>query len=81
MLKIHVMITVDDVVNGLSIQDKYLPIASEYLQAFYNTMHKALSDYPRVLAIRIDPVTPTEISDKNDARRPSRPYRKVHRLF
>lgn len=52
------------VFNGLSIQEKYLPMASEYLQALSNTMHKALNDYPRVLAIRIDPVIPTEISDR-----------------
>ncbi|HDZ46415.1 MAG TPA: inovirus Gp2 family protein [Halomonas sp.] len=39
-------------------------MASEYLQALYNTMQKALSEYPRVLAFRVDPVIPTEISDR-----------------
>ncbi|MFS8173558.1 inovirus Gp2 family protein [Vreelandella titanicae] len=52
------------VFNGLRIQEGYLPMASEYLQALYDTMHKALGDYPRVLAVRIDPVIPTEISDR-----------------
>lgn len=52
------------VFNGLRIQEKYLPMASEYLQALYNTMHKALSDYPRVMAFRIEPTIPTEISDR-----------------
>lgn len=50
--------------NGLSLQKKHLPMASEYLQALYDTMHKALSDYPRVMAFRVDPRIPTEISDK-----------------
>ncbi|MGP9631999.1 inovirus Gp2 family protein [Halomonas sp. AOP43-A1-21] len=50
--------------NGLRIQEKYLPMASEYLQALYDTMHKALSDYPRVMAFRIEPKIPTEISDR-----------------
>ncbi|WP_157698053.1 inovirus Gp2 family protein [Halomonas sp. N3-2A] len=50
--------------NGLSIQEDYLPMASEYLQALYDTMHKALDDYPRVLAFRFDPVIPTAISDR-----------------
>jgi hypothetical protein len=39
-------------------------MASEYLQALYNTMHKALSEHPRVLAFRVDPVIPTEMSDR-----------------
>ncbi len=52
------------VFNGLRIQEGYLPMASEYLQALYDTMHKTLDDYPRVLAVRIDPVIPTEISDR-----------------
>lgn len=50
--------------NGLRIQEKYLPMASEYLQALYDTMHKALSDYPRVMAFRIEPKIPTKISDR-----------------
>lgn len=56
--------TYTPVFNGLRIQEDYLPMASEYLQALYDTMHKALDDYPRVLAVRIDPVIPTEISDR-----------------
>ncbi|WP_171051174.1 inovirus Gp2 family protein [Halomonas sp. ATBC28] len=50
--------------NGLSTQEKYLPMASEYLQALYDTVHKALNEYPRVLAFRVDPVIPTEISER-----------------
>ncbi|WP_226940078.1 inovirus Gp2 family protein [Halomonas colorata] len=50
--------------NGLSLQEKHLPMASEYLQALYDTMQKALVDYPRVLAFRVDPVIPTAISDR-----------------
>ncbi|KAE8437817.1 MULTISPECIES: inovirus Gp2 family protein [Halomonadaceae] len=50
--------------NGLALQVKHLPMADEYLQALYNTMHKALADYPRVLAFRVDPVIPTTISDR-----------------
>lgn len=57
-------LTYDPVFNGLIIQEKYLPMASEYLQDLYVTMHKALNDHPRVLAVRIDPVIPTEISDR-----------------
>ena len=60
--------TYTPVFNGLRIQEDYLPMASEYLQALYDTMHKALDDYPRVLAVRIDPVIPTEISDRQCGR-------------
>ncbi|WP_252107965.1 MULTISPECIES: inovirus Gp2 family protein [unclassified Halomonas] len=50
--------------NGLSLQADHLPMADEYLQALYDTMHKALSDYPRVMAFRVDPRIPSEISDR-----------------
>ena len=52
------------VFKELGTQEKYLPMASEYLQALYDTLHKALNEYPRVLALRVDPVIPTEISDR-----------------
>ncbi|WP_447554699.1 inovirus Gp2 family protein [Vreelandella sp. EE22] len=50
--------------NGLALQEKHLPMADEYLQALYDTMQKALGDYPRVLAFRIDPMIPKEINDR-----------------
>lgn len=36
----------------------------EYLEALDMTLQKAQADYPRLLAIRVDPIIPTEISDK-----------------
>lgn len=50
--------------NGMNVQVEYLPMASEYLQALYDTLQKAICDYPRVLAFRVDPVIPIEISDR-----------------
>lgn len=50
--------------NGLTIQKKFVPMVNEYLQSLYNTMHRALSDYPRVMAFRFDPVIPTAINDQ-----------------
>ncbi|SNY97902.1 inovirus Gp2 family protein [Halomonas sp. hl-4] len=63
MLNTNLHSTHIPVFNGLNIQEEFLPMCSEYLQALYDTMHKALSDYPRVLAVRIDPVIPKKISD------------------
>nr|WP_299244181.1 inovirus Gp2 family protein [uncultured Halomonas sp.] len=50
--------------NRMNVQMKYLPMASEYLQALYDTLQKAICDYSRVLAFRVDPVIPTVINDK-----------------
>lgn len=52
------------VFNGLNIQENCLPMVSEYLQALYSTMQKTLSDYPRIMAFRIETTIPTEISDR-----------------
>ncbi|SDJ97808.1 inovirus Gp2 family protein [Billgrantia gudaonensis] len=50
--------------NGMEIQPESLPMVSEYLQALQVTLERAISDYPRVLAFRVDPVIPTAISDR-----------------
>lgn len=50
--------------NGMEVQPYYLPMVSEYLQALEVTLQRAISDYPRVLAFRVDPVIPTAISDR-----------------
>ncbi|WP_386077514.1 inovirus Gp2 family protein [Vreelandella sp. F11] len=50
--------------NAMSVQVESLPMVSEYLQALNDTMQKAICEYPRVLALRVDPVIPTEISDR-----------------
>lgn len=39
-------------------------MVTEYLEALQVTLEKALNDYPRVLAIRFDPVIPTVINDR-----------------
>ncbi|MGL6251831.1 MAG: inovirus Gp2 family protein [Billgrantia desiderata] len=49
--------------NGLDVQPESLPMVSEYLQALQDTLERATSEYPRVLAFRVDPVIPTAISD------------------
>ncbi|MGJ7462330.1 inovirus Gp2 family protein [Halomonas sp. MA07-2] len=49
--------------NGLEVQQESLPMVSEYLQALQVTLERAINDYPRVLAFRVDPVIPTAISD------------------
>lgn len=50
--------------NELQLQQQYLPMVSEYLQALQVTLQRAIDDYPRVLAFRVDPVIPSTISDK-----------------
>ncbi|WP_168709213.1 MULTISPECIES: inovirus Gp2 family protein [Halomonas] len=50
--------------NDLEIQMESLPMVTEYLDALHITLQKATSDYPRVLAFRVDPVIPTAISDR-----------------
>ncbi|NWO10405.1 inovirus Gp2 family protein [Chromohalobacter salexigens] len=50
--------------NGLEVQMEPLPMVAEYLEALHATLQKAMSDYPRVLAFRVDPVIPTVISDR-----------------
>ncbi|WP_161598949.1 inovirus Gp2 family protein [Aidingimonas lacisalsi] len=49
--------------SGMDVQTKYLPMVTEYLEGTYLTLQKALYDYPRVLAIRFEPVIPTAISN------------------
>lgn len=49
--------------NGMKVQQESLPMVSEYLQALQVTLERAINDYPRVLAFRVDPVIPTAISD------------------
>lgn len=39
-------------------------MVAEYLEALHATLMKATNDYPRVLAFRVDPMIPTEISDR-----------------
>lgn len=50
--------------NGLEVQVEPLPMVAEYLEALHATLQKAMSDYPRVMAFRVDPVIPTVISDR-----------------
>ncbi|MCE8052531.1 inovirus Gp2 family protein [Halomonas daqingensis] len=50
--------------NGMDVQERALPMVSEYLQALQDTLERATSDYQRVLAFRVDPVIPTAISDR-----------------
>ena len=50
--------------NGLEVQPASLPMVSEYLQALQATLERAISNYPRVLAFRVDRVIPTAISDR-----------------
>jgi len=48
----------------MEVQEKYLPMVSEYLHALNDTLLKATGEYPRVMAFRVDPVIPTAISDR-----------------
>lgn len=50
--------------RGMPVQENYLPMISEYLEMLHVMLQKAISDYPRVLAVRVDPVIPTIISDR-----------------
>ncbi|RUR31167.1 inovirus Gp2 family protein [Vreelandella nanhaiensis] len=50
--------------NGMPVQVKYLPMVTEYLEKLQKTLENALEDYSRVLAIRVEPVIPTMISDQ-----------------
>lgn len=47
--------------NGLKVQEKYLPMVTEYLDALHATLKFAINENPRVFAFRVDPVIPTEI--------------------
>lgn len=49
---------------GIPVLTKSLPMVTEYLGALHATLMKALRDYPRVLAVRFEPVIPTAISDR-----------------
>ena len=49
--------------NSMTIQEEYLPMVTEYLEALRVTLQKATNEYPRVLAIRVDPIIPSDISD------------------
>ena len=55
---------IDTMFRDMSVQEKHLPMVTEYLEALHATLENALNDYPRVLAIRVDPVIPTVISDR-----------------
>ena len=50
--------------SGMNVQEEHLPMIDDYLQALHETMQAAISDYPRVLALRVDPVIPSVISDR-----------------
>ncbi|SHE75120.1 Protein of unknown function [Modicisalibacter ilicicola DSM 19980] len=50
--------------KDMPIQIEYLPMVTEYLEALEITLQRALRDYPRVFAFRVDPVIPTAISDR-----------------
>ncbi|MBD3896961.1 inovirus Gp2 family protein [Halomonas sp. ML-15] len=54
----------NQIFNSLEIQEESLPMVTEYLDALHATLMKAINDYPRVLAFRVDPIIPTEISDR-----------------
>ncbi|SFU48990.1 inovirus Gp2 family protein [Halomonas korlensis] len=49
--------------RDMPIQEEYLPMVTEYLDVLQETLENALHEYPRVLAFRVDPVIPTEISE------------------
>lgn len=49
---------------GMPVQTGYLPMVTEYLGALHATLRDAMRDYPRVLAVRVDPVIPTVVSDR-----------------
>jgi hypothetical protein len=48
----------------MNVQEKYLPMVSDYLHALNDTILKATEEYPRVMAFRVDPVIPAAISDR-----------------
>lgn len=49
--------------RGMPVQEEYLPMVSEYLEDLHTTLQKAIDDYPRVMAVRFDPIIPTQISE------------------
>ncbi|NIC05359.1 inovirus Gp2 family protein [Billgrantia bachuensis] len=50
--------------NGMEVQPDSVPMVLEYLQSLQDTLQRALDEYPRVLAFRIEPVIPKAISDR-----------------
>ncbi|PFG51962.1 uncharacterized protein DUF3296 [Marinobacter sp. LV10R520-4] len=48
---------------GMPVLAESLPMVTEYLEALHATLLNAMNHYPRVSAIRFDPVIPTAISD------------------
>ncbi|MGO2134950.1 MAG: inovirus Gp2 family protein [Marinobacter sp.] len=56
-----------DSFGGMPVQTMFLPMVTEYLGALHTTLVNAVCDYPRVLAVRFDPVIPTAISDRMTA--------------
>lgn len=49
---------------GMPVLSGSLPMVTEYLEALHSTLQKALLEYPRVFAVRVEPVIPTEINNR-----------------
>lgn len=54
----------DPLFNDMPVQEEYLPMVTGYLAALQKALENALDDYPRVVAIRFDPVIPNVLSDQ-----------------
>lgn len=50
--------------NSMEVQSNCLPMVREYLQKLDVTLQRALADYPRVLAFRVDPIIPDDIGNR-----------------